>query len=155
MPKSVTPHDLPKRCPKRRSYVLESYACWCRAFSGNSVRSQYCTIAALSTTHRYNWTTVRPFNGIPYNVDLRAIDFGIGVGANDVQIGYPTRSPKKVSKTSILRIGIVRFLVPGMFRKFCPAVVLYHRSTVYDTSIRLDDGTTIQWKTVQFRSACT
>ena len=65
------------------------------------------------------------------------------VQTRNAQIGYPTRSPKKVSKTSILRIGIVRFLVPGMFLKFCPAVVLYHCSTVYGTSIRLDDGTTI------------
>ena len=30
-----------------------------------------------------------------------------------------------------------------MFLKFCPAVALYHCTTVYGTSMRQDDGTTI------------
>ena len=51
---------------------------------------------------------------------VQRIDFGLGAGANpNAQIGYPTRSPPNVSRTSILRIGIVRFLVPNMFLELC------------------------------------
>ena len=50
---------------------------------------------------------------------VQRIDFGLGAGASpNAQIGYPTRSPKKVSRTSILRIGIVRVLVPNIFLDF-------------------------------------
>ena len=51
---------------------------------------------------------------------VQRIDFGLGAGAKpNAQIGYPTRSPKHVSRTPILRIGIVRFWVPNMFLEFC------------------------------------
>ena len=67
----------------------------------------------------------------------------VPVQTRNAQIGYHTRSPQKVSKTSILRIGIVRFGVPGMFRKFFPVVLhtvpLQHCLRYTDTTGRRYD----------------
>ena len=47
---------------------------------------------------------------------VQRINVGLGAGATpNTQIGSPARSPKEVSRASILRIEIVRVLVSGVF----------------------------------------
>ena len=154
MPESVTPHDRPKRSPERRCCVLESYAFCCRTCSRNSA----AVAVPLSTIRRCQWTTVRPYDELHFNSRsgvrisagwlgglVQRIDFGLGAGANpNAQIGYPTRSPKKVSRTSILRIGIVRFLVPNMFLELC---CCYWTAVDYTSEIgRKDFGRLAGWR---------
>ena len=71
---------------------------------------------------------------------VQPIGLWLGAGAKaNAQIGYPTRSPKKVFRVSILRIGVVRFLVPNMFLEFCCCDCI----TVDCTLVPMNCGTTV------------
>ena len=125
MPKSVTPHDRPQNVSRAPiclrigvvrflvpNTFLELCCCYFTAVVYTSVPMDYGAAVRLASFQlkigRKDFGQLAGW--------VQRIDFGLGAGANpNAQIGYPTRSPQHVSRTSVLRIGIVRVLQPGQF----------------------------------------